>query len=333
MPARSSRRRPRLEFVSSRSRRPGLRARAQRGGGMAPGRRLIAPPRRRDPTPIIAVLAALLLTAAGLAAWLLLHDGGASARRSATAASYRSTLGAKVVAFDLDSRLTRRTLHQIAVVPSGEPPVTGRPLLVLLHGHGMPPDFFLTDGLFRALRRAGEQASAVVALDGGRDSYWHDRRGGRWGSMVLDEAIPAAARELHADAGRVAIAGISMGGFGALDLARRRPGRFCAVGARSPAIYRSAGTFAAGAFDDAADFRRHDLIRWATSRRRPYGRTPVWIDVGRSDRFRKGIDAFAREVPRAQVHRWKGGHDFAYWRAHDRAFTTWAIRALGACDR
>jgi hypothetical protein len=48
---------------------------------------------------------------------------------------------------------------------------------------------------------------------------------GAWGAYVLREAIPAALKRTGADPQRVAI-GISMGGFGALDLARISPGRF-----------------------------------------------------------------------------------------------------------
>jgi S-formylglutathione hydrolase FrmB len=54
---------------------------------------------------------------------------------------------------------------------------------------------------------------------------------------VLDEVIPKALTVLHADPRRVAIGGISMGGFGAYDLARLDPGRFCAVGGHSAAIW------------------------------------------------------------------------------------------------
>ena len=76
----------------------------------------------------------------------------------------------------------------------------------------------------------------VLLADGGDHSYWHDRRDGAWGASVLREAIPAALRRTQADAHRVAIGGISMGGFGALDLARLGPRRFCAVGAHSAAL-------------------------------------------------------------------------------------------------
>jgi S-formylglutathione hydrolase FrmB len=48
--------------------------------------------------------------------------------------------------------------------------------------------------------------------------------------------IPQVTRRFGTDRRRVAIGGISMGGFGAYDLARLNPGRFCAVGGHSPAL-------------------------------------------------------------------------------------------------
>ena len=85
-----------------------------------------------------------------------------------------------------------------------------------------------------------------------------------------------------------------MGGFGALDLARIAPRRFCAVGAHSAALWFSGGDSAAGAFDDAEDFGRHDLLRLARSRR--LYTEPVWIDVGRSDPFAPADRALTSEL-------------------------------------
>jgi S-formylglutathione hydrolase FrmB len=73
----------------------------------------------------------------------------------------------------------------------------------------------------------------VLLVDGGDHSYYHDRDDFDWGTHVLRDAIPAARRRLNTDPGREAIGGFSMGGFGALDLARQR--RFCAVGGHSAA--------------------------------------------------------------------------------------------------
>ena len=51
-----------------------------------------------------------------------------------------------------------------------------------------------------------------------------------------------------------------MGGFGAYDIALQHPGRFCAVGGHSPALWFDGGETAPGAFDDAADFERNDVV-------------------------------------------------------------------------
>ncbi len=185
-----------------------------------------------------------------------------------------------------------RTLKQTYVAPPGG--AQGRPLLVFLHGRGEDgADSNLSDELFAALAQLGDRAPAIVFPDGGEASYWHDRDDGAWARYVLDEAIPAAVRRLHADPRRIAIGGISMGGFGAYDLARLAPGRFCAVGGHSAAIWEQAGDSAAGAFDDADDFAAHDLIATAQADAAPWRGIPLWLDGGDADPFRAGDDAFA----------------------------------------
>ena len=107
-----------------------------------------------------------------------------------------------------------------------------RPLLVFLHGRGADEQAFLDTEMFTALRKLGRKAPIVAFPDGGDHSYWHDRSDGAWGRYVTDEVIPTVGQEFNVDRERVAIGGISMGGFGAYDLARLHPGRFCAVGGR-----------------------------------------------------------------------------------------------------
>src|SRR3954447_26716819 len=181
--------------------------------------------------------------------------------------------GASVHHFTVKSRFVGRSLHEIGVVPAGLASGEKRPLLVFLHGRGTGTGSSLSGEFFAGLARVGSRAPVVVALDGGDHSYWHDRHGGRWGSYVLKEAIPEAVRRLPVDSSRVAIVGISMGGYGAFELARHR--RFCAVGGHSPALWLSAGATAPGALDDAQDFKRHDVYRYVKTRRRPYGSTPL----------------------------------------------------------
>jgi enterochelin esterase-like enzyme len=235
------------------------------------------------------------------------------------------TRGVQVERFTLHSRLAHRDLHEVLVRPRGTGP--GRPLLVLLHGRGAPPTSFLAQGLAAALRAVGTRAPDVLLADGGDSSYWHDRRDGKWGSYLLREAIPAAVSRLHADGTRVAIGGESMGGFGALDAARLHPSRFCAVGAHSAALWLTGGSTPAGAFDDAADFARHDVI----SSPFPF-RGPVWIDVGRDDPFVASDGEFA-VAHHLRYRVWPGGHSGSYWAAHMRAYVRFYAQALRSCRR
>jgi enterochelin esterase-like enzyme len=245
------------------------------------------------------------------------------------------THGARIVRFTLASRLAGRSLHEQAAIPAGVAAGERRPLLVFLHGRGVQPGSLFSAEFFAGLAKLGKRAPVVVALDGGDHSYWHDRRDGRWGSYVLREAIPEALRRLHADPARIAIGGISMGGYGAFDIARRSPGRFCAVGGHSPAFWVSARQTAPGAFDDAADFARHDVYGWVRSQRRPYGRTPLWIDRGDRDPFRPYDDAVVSALrargAKLTTHVWPGGHDATYWRAHVGAYLRFYADALARC--
>jgi S-formylglutathione hydrolase FrmB len=236
-----------------------------------------------------------------------------------------------VLRYALDSRLVHRTLHQVAVRPAraGANP----PLLVFLHGRGQSPDAIADGAFFAALARLGPDAPAVVLPAGGFSSYWHDRRGGRWADYVMREVIPAAQRRLGTDPRRIAVGGISMGGFGAYALAREHPGRFCAVGGHSAAIFTAAGLTAPGAFDDAADFARHDLLGVARDRgRAAFGAAPLWLDDGDADPFRPA-DAQLAAALHVALHTWPGRHEAGYWNAHYDDYLRFYARALARCRR
>ncbi|MDX6664607.1 MAG: hypothetical protein QOG68_813, partial [Solirubrobacteraceae bacterium] len=162
-------------------------------------------------------------------------------------------------------------------------------------------------------------------------SYWHARRGGDWGAYVLREVIPEAVRRLHADGRRVAIGGISMGGFGAFDVARRARGRFCAVGGHSAATWLQAGDTAPGAFDDAADFARNDLVADAQQHgRAPWGGARLWLDGGTEDPFRVADETLAKALG-IPMHHWPGQHEGTYWRAHYASYLHFYALALHDC--
>ena len=221
----------------------------------------------------------------------------------------------KVVNFQLRSKLIGREMSDVLVRPAGG--TKGRWLLVFLHGYGAAPSDMVSPAFLAGLRQLGDRAP-VVFLPEGDVGWWHDRAEGPWGSYVLREAIPAVLRRTGADPHRVAIGGISMGGFGALDLGRIEPKRFCAVGGHSPAVLLSKSEDIIGAFDSAADFDHHDLIKLAR-KRSPYD-APVWIDVGNRDQLRPAAATLARELradgAKVSFHVWPGAHTGSYWDAH-----------------
>jgi S-formylglutathione hydrolase FrmB len=239
-----------------------------------------------------------------------------------------NTRGARVAHFTVKSRFVRRHLPVATVVPAGSGP--GRPLLVFLHGRGANQDSELSSQLFQALRALGSRAPDIVFPYGGDHSYWHDRAGGAWAEYVLREVIPDAVARLHADPSRIAIGGISMGGFGAYNLARLAPGRFCGAGGHSAALWTSAADTAPGAFDNAADFARNDVIALARTHPSLYRRTRLWLDGGDHDPFHSGDKRLAG-VLGTRLHVWPGGHDSAYWNAHWTDYLRFYATALATC--
>jgi acetyl esterase/lipase len=122
-----------------------------------------------------------------------------------------------------------------------------------------------------------------------------------------------------------------MDGFGALDLGRVEPKRFCAVGGHSPAVLLNESQNLLGGFDNAADFARHDLIRIAR-RHSPYD-APVWIDIGNRDQLRPGAEALAHELKSdgadVSFHVWPGSHNGRYWDAHFADYLRFYADACG----
>jgi S-formylglutathione hydrolase FrmB len=120
------------------------------------------------------------------------------------------------------------------LLPAGYNPETRYPLLVLLHGLDGNYDFYAQYGLTNEF----DNLDAIVVMpEGGPGGWfadwWNDGERGRpaWETYELDTVIPTILarypilpqRQYHA------IAGISMGGLGAVYLAGRLPGFFGSV--------------------------------------------------------------------------------------------------------
>jgi S-formylglutathione hydrolase FrmB len=276
------------------------------------------------------VVTGAIVLIAGIGVWLVLHGDRLPGRHVGSPRA--DVVGVRVVRLTLDSAAVGRKLAVSVVVPPGG--ADGRPLLVFLHERGGSDRSWLRAPVLRALAALGTDAPVVAFPAGSEGSYWHDRAEGDWGRYVTEEVIPRVTRRFRTDGHRVAVGGISMGGFGAYSLALAHRGRFCAAGGHSPALWEEAGVSAAGAFDDADDFARHDVIA-AAGRPAAFGSTVLWLDGGTDDPFRRAADAFAARLRAAGTplarHVSPGGHDSRYWLAHWPEYLRFYARALASC--
>ena len=209
-------------------------------------------------------------------------------------------------------------------------------MLYLLHGFpGRPLAFLETvqmgivDDALTAKRRA--QPLILVMPFGSTSTFtdkeWVDGVGGGngWGTFVardLVHAIDARYRTVASARGR-AIAGLSEGGYGAIDIALRHPREFSVVeswsGYERPDKIRS--VFGPSLRELAANDPRLLLPRVAPVLRKQ--NAYFWFYSGSTDPLHKQNAAFARELARARVpHRYfevYGGHNWALWRDEARA--------------
>jgi S-formylglutathione hydrolase FrmB len=244
--------------------------------------------------------------------------------------------GARVVDMDVRSQAVGRELGVDVVAPAMTKPRGARPLLVFLHGRGGSDETFVgNEAVFEGLAKLGRKAPITAFPDGGDHSYWHDRREGDWGKYVMREVIPRVEKRFGTDPHKVAIGGISMGGFGAYDLALLHPHRFCAVGGHSPALWFDGGETAPGAFDSAADFDRNDVVGMIRGNANAFEDMRVWNDYGDEDPFRVYDEGFVgylrQDGADLSAHSWQGGHDGTYWSRHWPMYLRFYANALASC--
>ena len=202
-------------------------------GDSGPGRRRAKPRSRAWQGTIAGLAVAVALT-------------GAARAGAVRAFPYRSAgLGAAQVA-------------QV-YVPAGPAPSGGWPVLYLLHGlHGKPTDF-ADSGDIRAtlddMIEKGKVMPLLVVMPNGANSWYVDSAAvggpGDYAQAIghdlqaaVEHAFPVAADKLHR-----AVAGISMGGYGALRLALSDPDRYVAVAALSPALWQNLAGAVPGYFE------------------------------------------------------------------------------------
>ncbi|MEH0844233.1 alpha/beta hydrolase-fold protein [Micromonospora sp. CPCC 205711] len=209
----------------------------------------------------------------------------------------------------------RREVGFALSYPPGYAPGARLPVCLALHGYASDAAAAVGNGDYPAFLAGAVATGAppfvLAAVDGG-DGYWHPHAGDDPLGMLTDEFVPLlAAKGLRTD--RLAVAGWSMGGYGALLAGVTRPDRFRLVVATSPAIFHSyedARAVNAGAYDSAAEWDRYDV----SGRTAELARLPLRVAIGAADPFAPAVRAVRDRLPDpGLVQISTGCHDGRFW--------------------
>lgn len=223
------------------------------------------------------------------------------------------------------------------------------PTLYLLHGSPGNPQDLLDAGAagttLQALIAAHRARPMLLIIPDGRvagddhtDGEWADTPVGRFGSLVTD-VVADVDRRFATLPSRLdcAIAGYSEGGYGAVNLALRRPDLFSIVESWSGYFTQAAtGPFAGSSPAQlAANSPSAELSGLAG--RLGGGPLSAWIYTGGADRGALDGQSFARSLAaagaqvRAEVY--TGDHNWPLWRARMDAALLFASDAFGQARR
>lgn len=227
------------------------------------------------------------------------------------------------------SAALRQRADATVFVPPEARGVADLPIVILLHGvYGSHWAWALKGAAHvTAARLVAEGALPPVTLLMPSDGLWGDGSGylahraqdfERW---IVDEvpALAAAAVDGCTSRSPLLLAGLSMGGFGALRLAGKHPRRFAAVAAHSAmtdiAQFDALVEDDRGGWSDAPADRSVLAALTAASAPLP----PIRFDCGRDDPFVAGNRELHAALDAAGIaHRYverDGGHDWPYWSA------------------
>jgi S-formylglutathione hydrolase FrmB len=168
-------------------------------------------------------------------------------------AAFPGALGAasasEIKEITIQSAALGRSLAVSIYRPDGPAPASGWPVLYLLHGlNGCYRDWLALGGVQKTLDQliaARRIRPMLVVMPDGANSWYVDSAAvggpGNYETAILEDLPKAIEQDFpvrHERGGR-AIAGLSMGGFGALRLALKRPDRYVAAASLSGAIWQN----------------------------------------------------------------------------------------------
>jgi len=258
----------------------------------------------------------------------------------------------------LRSKILARAVPYCVLLPPSYDAETERryPVLYFLHGLGDNQEMFLHSGGIRLVEDLWDDhqiGEFLIVTPAGDKSFYINSREGRqrYEDFFLQEFMSAIEKQYRAASGRAnrGIAGVSMGGYGAMHIAFQHADLFVAVGANSAALLQKLPKLgpddlrqftmqrvlgpAFGSPIDSAFWYKNDPLTIAKTAH--LEKLQIYFDCGYEDDYGFETGAMAldkllteRQVPH-EFELFPGGHDWTYFAAHLPAVLKFQSRAFG----
>jgi S-formylglutathione hydrolase FrmB len=245
----------------------------------------------------------------------------------------------------LPSKILAHPVNYCVILPpSYDADKTRRfPILYFFHGLGDNEQMFIHAGGFNLVQdlwERGQIGEFLIVTPNADATFYINSRDGkvRYEDFLVQEFLPGIETRYRTRPGRAnrGVAGVSMGGYGALHLAFRHPQLFSAVSAHSPAIIDKLPAFTAptsggsmrsrvlgatfGSPPDPAFWDHNSPLTLARSA--SLAGVKIYFDCGDQDDF--GFESGAttldkilasRHIPH-EAHIYPGRHDWQYFAEH-----------------
>lgn len=274
----------------------------------------------------------------------------------ATATGYTRNAAVRAVRTETDTIVSRslgRRVSYNVVLPAGYGSGARYPILWLLHGYGGGKDDWLR--LTNLTHEVGRYPFVVV-LPSAKNSWYVNaplEKNAAYESFITADLYDAVVRRFDVDTLRQAIAGLSMGGYGAVMLGLRHPRRYRFVGGLSAALsvvstmgksdsvmWSTTGPSIIRAFGpaDSDTKREYDPLR--IFRNTPADSLPyMYLAIGTRDGFpsflptnRAFTDSLRAYGARYEYHEVPGTHSWKLWGFELDPMLRSAWNVLNACS-
>jgi S-formylglutathione hydrolase FrmB len=236
--------------------------------------------------------------------------------------------GCRIERFEVSSPTMGRSIRAWAILPPNYEQRESLPLLIALHGRAAPYDTWAKMPLLQ--RGLAQKPMIVAGFDGDAASWYLDsplKRESRFETYFFDEYLPSLNNRYRISDQKPAITGFSMGGFGAMHFALKRPEMFASVSALSGAFRdleppsnvtsKTIEPLLGAYLENPAVYRAINLWPRLALVKQPSSFPSIYLECGTEDNLLETNRDFYSTLKKhsfgAAFHESSGGHNWEFW--------------------